>query len=81
MKSEVECLADDLPLAAPRRWRGKNAYSVLALAKDISKEGGQLKPDFAGYSLEFLSYPITGDGPPKGTVAMKALRQNGRWHD
>lgn len=68
-EADIMALASDLPDASPRRWNSKKVFGVLSLSKDLLDTG------FDGFDLEFLAFLMSGDGAPKGAVALHTLLQ------
>jgi HD superfamily phosphohydrolase len=68
--SAVQELMNDFSKAAPKLWKTKRVFSMLALVHDLkdSKLNDQ-------YNLDFLCFLMTGDGLPKGANKLRALTQ------
>jgi HD superfamily phosphohydrolase len=58
--NDVTSLVTKFPGAKPRNWKAKNVYSILSLIADMNDIA--IKEGFKKYSLDFLTYLITGDG-------------------
>ncbi len=72
--NEVQSLQDKLNLANPKNWSVKNAFSLLALVRDMQTPG-DLAAALEIYSLDFVAFLIAGDGCPIGATRLGALRQ------